>query len=49
MSEQAREIMPMVCGLLGGKDIYTVMYQKIFGILPEVTEAVLPGAKKIKQ
>jgi thymidylate synthase ThyX len=48
MSEQAREVMPMVCGLLGGKDIYTVMYQQIFGNLPAVTEAVLPGVKKIK-
>lgn len=48
MSEQAREVMPMVCGLLGGKDSYTVMYQQIFGNLPAITEAVLPGVKKIK-
>ncbi len=48
MSERAKEVMPLVCGLLGGKDRYKEIYQNIFGKLPKVTEAVLPGVRKIK-
>ncbi|NIM18693.1 MAG: thymidylate synthase (FAD) [Candidatus Latescibacteria bacterium] len=48
MSEQARRVMPLMCTLLGGKDAYNEIYKRVFGKLPKVTEAVLPGARKIK-
>jgi thymidylate synthase ThyX len=48
MSEQARKVMPLTFALIGGKDRYNEIYQNIFGKLPKVTEAVLPGIRKIK-
>jgi len=48
MSEQARKVMPLTFAFIGGKDRYNEIYQNIFGRLPEVTEAVLPGACNIK-
>jgi len=48
MTELAKEIMPHTFGLIGGKDRYNEIYQRIFGELPNVVEAVLPGARAIK-
>lgn len=48
MSEQAKQVMPLTFALIGGKDRYNEIYQNIYGKLPKVTEAVLPGARKIK-
>jgi len=49
MTEQARKVMPMTFGLIGGKDRYNEIYQSIYGQLPEVKETTLPGAREIKQ
>lgn len=49
MSEQAKQVMPLVCAFIGGKDAFNGIYQNIFKALPKVTEAVLPGVRKIKQ
>jgi thymidylate synthase ThyX len=35
MSRLAREKMPLTCLLLGGKDAYPGMYEKVFGRLPK--------------
>lgn len=48
MSRQAKEVMPLTFGLLGGKDQYNEVYQSIFGRLPKVTDVVLPGIRSIK-
>lgn len=48
MAKLAKEVMPNVCGLIGGKDVYNDIYKGVFGELPKVVEAILPGAKKIK-
>jgi flavin-dependent thymidylate synthase len=48
MGEQARRVMPLACGLLGGKDQYNRIYEKTFGRPPRVQEVKLPGARKIK-
>jgi thymidylate synthase ThyX len=48
MTKQAKQVMPHICGLIGGKDKYNEVYQRVFGELPKVTEAELPGARKIK-
>lgn len=48
MTDQAKEAMPHICGLIGGKDRYNEVYQNIFGGPPKVTDVVLPGARKIK-
>jgi thymidylate synthase ThyX len=48
MVAEAKKVMPLTFGLTGGKDSYNQIYQAVFGQLPKVTEAVLPGAKKIK-
>jgi flavin-dependent thymidylate synthase len=48
MSRQAKEVMPLVFGLVGGKDRFPEIYKNIFGSLPEVLQAVLPGARAIK-
>ena len=49
MVEQAKKVMPLTLGLAGGKDRYNDIYKNIFGCLPKVTEAALPGARKIKK
>ncbi|MCK5180064.1 MAG: FAD-dependent thymidylate synthase, partial [Candidatus Omnitrophica bacterium] len=48
MSQQAKQVMPLTFGLLGGKDRYNDVYRGIFEHLPKVTEAVLPTARSIK-
>ncbi len=48
MSEQAQKAMPLTFGLIGGKDRYNDIYQSVFGEMPQIKEAVLPGARKIK-
>ena len=48
MSEQAKKVMPLTFALIGGKDRYNDIYQGIYGALPKVTEAILPGARNIK-
>lgn len=48
MSKEAKKVMPLASSLICGKDIYNQAYQNIFGRLPNVTQAVLPGARKIK-
>lgn len=47
MSELAKEVMPMTFELIGGKDRYNEIYSGVYGRMPEVTEAVLPGARKV--
>ena len=48
MVSAATKVMPLTCGLVGGKDRYNELYQGVFGRLPGVTKAVLPGERKIK-
>ncbi len=48
MSEKAKQVMPLTFDLIGGKDRYNEIYKDIFGCLPKVTEAVLPGARNTK-
>lgn len=48
MSAQAKEVMPMTFALIGGKDKYNSLYEKLYGQKPQVIEAVLPGSRKIK-
>ena len=48
MAAQAKKVMPQTFELIGGKDKYNENYEKVFGQLPKVKEAVLPEAKKIK-
>lgn len=48
MSEKAKEVMPLVFSFIGGKDRYNEIYQNIYGALPKVKEAVLPGSRNIK-
>ena len=47
MAAKAKKVMPQVFELIGGKDKYNENYQKVFGQLPAIKEATLPGAKKI--
>jgi len=47
MVKLAKEVMPLSFGLIGGKDRYNDIFKDIYGTLPKVTEAVLPGTKKI--
>ncbi|MCF7907559.1 MAG: FAD-dependent thymidylate synthase [Candidatus Omnitrophica bacterium] len=48
MTEEAKRAMPLTFGLIGGKDKYSEIYQKMFGKLPKVNEAALPTARNIK-
>ncbi len=48
MSKEARRVMPLTFEFIGGKDRYNEIYRDIFGKLPKVQEAVLPGARNIK-
>ncbi len=48
MSEEAEKVMPLAFALIGGKDRYNEIYQRVYGQPPKVTEAALPGARKIK-
>jgi len=48
MSEKAKEVMPLVFSFIGGKDRYNEIYRNIYGTLPKIKEAVLPGPRNIK-
>ncbi len=48
MTDQAKKEMPGVFEFIGGKDRHREIYKSLFGRDPEVTEAVLPGKRKIK-
>ncbi len=48
MSKQAKQVMPLTFALIGGKDKYNEIYKNIFGQLPKVTKATLPGVRNIK-
>ncbi|MCK4995185.1 MAG: FAD-dependent thymidylate synthase [Candidatus Omnitrophica bacterium] len=48
MTLEAKKVMPGVLGLIGGKDCYGEIYKNLFGHMPKVAQAVLPGARKIK-
>lgn len=48
MSTQAKQIMPFVFAMAGGKDKYNEIYKNMYGKLPKVTQAVLPGERPIK-
>jgi len=47
MTSRAKEVMPLTFALAGGKDRYNDIFSGVFGKLPKVTEAVLPGQRKI--
>jgi len=48
MSTEAKKVMPLTFAFIGGKDKFNEIYQGIFGQLPKVVEAKLPGSRKIK-
>ncbi|MCX5781336.1 MAG: FAD-dependent thymidylate synthase [Elusimicrobia bacterium] len=48
MSQQAKKVMPLTFMMVCGKDKYKEVYKNIFGKLPKVVKAELPGARKIK-
>ncbi|MFC1501141.1 FAD-dependent thymidylate synthase [Elusimicrobiota bacterium] len=49
MSVLAKKAMPLTFMMLCGKDKYNETYQKVFSKSPKIIEAVLPGARKIKE
>jgi len=46
MREQAQKVMPLTMMLACGKDRYNAVYKKIYGRLPKVVAAALPGIRK---
>ena len=48
MTSLAKQVMPLTFVLAGGKDRYNQIYHNFYGQLPKVTEAVLPGVRKIQ-
>ena len=48
MTTEAKKVMPGLLGLIGGKDCYGQIYKNLFGQMPKVIQAVLPGQRKIK-
>ncbi len=48
MAKQAKEVMPCVCNMIGGKDRYNQNYEATFGKCPKIKEVALPGVRKIK-
>lgn len=48
ITRQAKEAMPLTFAFAGGKDRFSDIYKNIFGSLPKVTEALLPGSRAIK-
>jgi len=48
MSREAKKVIPLATELLCGKDKYNETYQSIFGHLPKIIQAALPGARRIK-
>ncbi len=47
MTCEARKKMPLTLALVGAKDRYNMIYESVYGDLPKVTEAILPGKRKI--
>ena len=47
MTKEAKKVMPLIFGLIGGKDKYNELYQNLYGKFPKVTKAALPKAKKL--
>jgi len=48
MSQQAKTAHPIIFEFIGGKDKFTDIYKNLFGEMPKITQAVLPGKRKIK-
>jgi thymidylate synthase ThyX len=48
MTSKAKEVMPLIFSLVGGKDRYNEIYKNVYGTLPKVKEAILPGSRDIK-
>ncbi len=48
MTDQAKDVMPHICGLVGGKDRYNEIYGNVFGESPKIIDVELPGVRKIK-
>ncbi|MFH2137853.1 MAG: FAD-dependent thymidylate synthase [Candidatus Omnitrophota bacterium] len=48
MTKAAKKVMPRVFELIGGKDKYNENYENIYGHMPKIIEAALPGVRKIK-
>ena len=46
MVEKACKVMPVLCLLIGGKDRYPEIYKKLYGCLPKVVRAELPGVRE---
>lgn len=48
MTKKAREVMPLIFSLIGGKDRYNEIYKDVYGTFPKIKEAILPGSREIK-
>ncbi len=48
MTDEAKKVMPGALGLIGGKDRYSEIYKNLFAQMPKVSQAALPGERKIK-
>jgi flavin-dependent thymidylate synthase len=48
MAQKAKKAMPLTFRFIGGKDRHNEIYQNIYGDLPKIREAALPGTRKIK-
>lgn len=46
MTGMVSKAMPITCMLMAGKDQYPETYKRVFGYLPRVTRAELPGERK---
>ena len=49
MSTQAKRALPHTFAFIGGKDRFNEIYNEIYGQMPKIQEAVLPGTRKIKE
>ena len=49
MVEEAKKVMPLTLGLIGGKDQYNDVYKNVFGRLPKIAEVNLPEKRSIKE
>lgn len=47
MTKEAKKVMPLTLGLIGGKDKYAQIYQSLYGEPPKIINMNLPGAKKL--
>ncbi|MBU1863286.1 MAG: FAD-dependent thymidylate synthase [Candidatus Omnitrophica bacterium] len=48
MTQEARKVMPFSCMLIGGKDTFPNVYENVYGVLPQIREAALPGTRNIE-